>query len=258
LSEALKKGVVEAGYRGELTARLLLLNAWDCCIKKKNEKEKNSDDTNISKNYFRFVTLEEFLKSLLADNVYKKIKNRLEETVKFTGRKFSEAYIKFTHFINITYTPDRKDLENALIRGVAFSCKRNQQGADIIIPTYMGTLDETVDEDRISYILIQVKNHSTNNKGHGYLKSATTMLSPAYIGIEDLSHMPFLSLYLQLGAKSESSDVPKSESTKTRNMTSCKRKIAEVLEDYKTDAKETRKEFIKKIRLENMEDSSAS
>ncbi|CAG8831448.1 30742_t:CDS:1, partial [Racocetra persica] len=159
LSEALKKGVVEAGYRGELTARLLLLNAWDCCIKKKI-----LDDTNISKNYFRFVTLEEFLKSLLVDNVYEKIKNRLEETVKFTGRKFSEAYIKFTHFINITYTPKRKDLGDALIRGIAYSCKRNQQGVDIIIPLYMGTLDEKFNEDRISYILIQIKNHATNNK----------------------------------------------------------------------------------------------
>ncbi|CAG8772474.1 11839_t:CDS:1, partial [Racocetra fulgida] len=76
LSEALKKGVVEAGYRGELTARLLLLNAWDCCIKKKNEKEKSFDDTDI---IFRFVTIEDFLRSLLADNVYEKIENRLEK-----------------------------------------------------------------------------------------------------------------------------------------------------------------------------------
>ncbi|CAG8826329.1 32652_t:CDS:2, partial [Racocetra persica] len=30
LSSALKNGVVEGGYRGELVARLLLLNAWDC------------------------------------------------------------------------------------------------------------------------------------------------------------------------------------------------------------------------------------
>ncbi|CAG8819230.1 3338_t:CDS:2, partial [Racocetra fulgida] len=156
LSEALKKGVVEAGYRGELTARLLLLNAWDCCIKKKILDENNM---NISKNYFQFVTLEEFLKSLLADNIYEKIKNRLEETVKFTGRKFSEAYIK-----------------DALIRGIAYSCKRNQRGADIIIPLYLGTLDEELNEDRISYILIQVKNHSTNNRGYEYLKSATTCL----------------------------------------------------------------------------------
>ncbi|CAG8849777.1 33684_t:CDS:1, partial [Racocetra persica] len=167
-----------------------------------------------------------FLKSLLADNVYEKIKNRLEETVKFTGRKFSEAYIKFTHFINITYIPDRKDFRDALIRGIAYSCKRNQRGADIIIPLYLGTLDEELNEDRISYILIQVKNHSTNNRGYEYLKSATTCLSPAYIGIEDLPYMPFLSLYLQLGAKSELADVP-SKSTTTRNMDSCKRKIAE-------------------------------
>ncbi|CAG8466195.1 3318_t:CDS:2 [Diversispora eburnea] len=30
--DPLKKGIVEAGYRGELTARLLLLKAWDDCI----------------------------------------------------------------------------------------------------------------------------------------------------------------------------------------------------------------------------------
>ncbi|CAG8841880.1 12447_t:CDS:2, partial [Gigaspora margarita] len=256
LSEALKKGVVEAGYRGELTARLLLLNAWDCCIKKKILDEKKTNDTNISKNYFRFVTLEEFLKSLLVDNVYEKIKNRLEETVKFTGRKFGEAYINFTHFINIRYIPDRKNLGKALIRGIAFSCKRNQRGADIIIPLYMGTLDENFNEDRISYILIQVKNHSTNSR-YEYKKSATTFLSPAYVGIEDLPYMPFLSLYLQLGAKSESADVP-SKFTTTRNMGSCKRKIEEVLKGYETDAKETGKEFIKKIRLENNRDSDAS
>ncbi|CAG8749230.1 12114_t:CDS:2, partial [Racocetra fulgida] len=71
LSEALKKGVVEA----ELTARLLLLNAWNCCIKKKILDE---NSMNTSKNYFRFVALEEFLKSLLVDNVYEKIKNRHE------------------------------------------------------------------------------------------------------------------------------------------------------------------------------------
>ncbi|CAG8630752.1 19862_t:CDS:1 [Racocetra persica] len=41
-------------------------------------------------------------------------------------------------------------------------------------------------------------------------------------------------------------------------MDSCKRKIAEVLEDYTTDAEGTGKEFIKKIRLGKKEDSDAS
>ncbi|CAG8522319.1 12399_t:CDS:2, partial [Dentiscutata heterogama] len=210
----------------------------------------------LSKALKKGIVEAEFLKSLLADNVYEKIKNRLEETVKFTGRKFSEAYIKFTHFINITYIPDKKDLRDALIRGIAYSCKRNQRGAGIIIPLYMGTLDEKFNEDRISYILIQVKNHSTNNRGYGYKKFATSCLSPAYIGIEDLLYMPFLSLYLQLGAKSELTDIP-SKFTTTCKIDLCKRKIAKVLENYKMDAKGTEKEFIKKIRL-GKEDSDTS
>ena len=73
LSSALKKGVVEAGYRGELTARLLLLRAWDDCIKKKRPH-----GADVGNDYSRFVTMDEFLKSL-AESVYRKIEDRLKE-----------------------------------------------------------------------------------------------------------------------------------------------------------------------------------
>ncbi|CAG8605489.1 725_t:CDS:2, partial [Cetraspora pellucida] len=142
----------------------------------------------------------------------------------------------------------RKDLENDLIYGIAYSCKRNQQEVDIIIPLYMNTLNEKFNKDHILYILIQIENYATNNKGYGYLKSATTCLSPAYIGIKDLLYMSFLSLYLQLGAKSELVDVS-SKFTETPNMTSCKCKIAEILEDYKTDTKEIGKKFVRRLDL---------
>ncbi|CAG8695558.1 10947_t:CDS:2, partial [Racocetra fulgida] len=52
LSSALKKGVVEA-----------------------DDSKKDLNDTNASENYFRFVTIEDFLRSLLADKVYEKIEN---------------------------------------------------------------------------------------------------------------------------------------------------------------------------------------
>ncbi|CAG8498256.1 4133_t:CDS:2 [Funneliformis caledonium] len=107
--------------------------------------------------------MNEFLKSLLIDNIYRKIENHLEEQVKFTGTKF-------------------------------------------------------------------------DNKGDDYPLSATALLSPAYIGIEELPHMPFLSLYLQLGA------------------TRCK--IEEVLKNYQTDDDETRENFIKKIRIDDNNDVS--
>ncbi|CAG8831877.1 11791_t:CDS:1, partial [Gigaspora margarita] len=250
LSSALKKGVVEAGYRGELTARLLLLKAWDNCIQKKHPGSRD-----IGNDYSHFMTINEFLKSLLADNVYKKIEDNLKTQVKFTGTTFGEAYIKFTHFINVTYTPNRKNLGKALMRGVAFSCKRNQRGVDIIIPIYMGILHERLNEDRISYILIQVKNWATDNKGDDYPLSATAKLSPAYIDIEKLPYMPFLSLYLQLGAIAEFADVP-TEFIQTRQVTLCKRKIEEVLEDYQAGDIETRGEFVKKIRIDDDKDIS--
>nr|CAG8532985.1 1751_t:CDS:2 [Entrophospora candida] len=157
-------------------------------------------------------TRNEFLKSLLTVDVYRRIENHLEEQVKFTG----EVYIKFTHFINITYTPDRKSLS---------------------------TLDEKLSKDHISYVLIQVKNWSTDNKGDDYLLSTTASLSPAYIGIEELPHMPFLSLYLQLGATKEFIDVPTEffESPQTY---------------YQTDDDEARENFIKKIRIDDNNDAS--
>ncbi|CAG8509659.1 8578_t:CDS:2, partial [Racocetra fulgida] len=76
------------------------------------------------------------------------------------------------------------------------------------------------------------------------------LLSPEYIEIEKLSHMPFLSLYLQLGARTEFADVPK-EFIQTHQVTSCKCKIKDVLKDYQAGDIETRSEFVKKIRIDD-------
>ncbi|CAG8744215.1 25005_t:CDS:10 [Cetraspora pellucida] len=153
----------------------------------------------LSKALKKGIVEDEFLKLLLVDNVYKKIKNHLEET--------------------------RKDLGDALIHS---------------------TLDEKFNDNRISYILIQIKNHTTNNKGYGYLKSATTCLQ-----LLDCNYLTATTC-----AKSELANVL-SKFTETPNMTSCKCKIAEVLEDYKIDTKETGKKFVKKIRLKNKKVLSA-
>ncbi|CAG8717388.1 1410_t:CDS:2, partial [Funneliformis mosseae] len=74
------------------------------------------------------MTLAKETKVNLSETMAIVIQNCLQEQVLFIGTEFGEAYIKFTHFIRINYTPNRKDLRDALIRGVAFSCKRNQRG----------------------------------------------------------------------------------------------------------------------------------
>ena len=77
-------------------------------------------------------------------------------------------------------------------------CRDNEKGVDIIIPIFIGGIDTLLDADRISYILIQVKNLQKDKSDNICLASATTALSPSRVGIEDLPHMPFLSLYMQL------------------------------------------------------------
>ncbi|RIB07563.1 hypothetical protein C2G38_2214076 [Gigaspora rosea] len=243
LISSLQNGGVEGGYRGELVARLLLLKAWDGVYKKLKVPF-----TRI--HYSRFMTLSVFLKSLLADNAYEKISSRLKEQVSFTGTEFGKAYIKFTHFISISYTPDRKDLLDALIRGVAFSCKRNQKGVDIIIPMYIGSLDEKPSEDRISYILIKIKNLTKDIKGGGYPQSATVFLSPSSSDIEKLPHMPFLSLYMQLGSSKEFFEDP-SEIIETKSAGSRKRKLEEALQNYSINYNDTRDGFLKRIKNED-------
>ncbi|CAG8821819.1 4112_t:CDS:2, partial [Racocetra fulgida] len=104
-------------------------------------------------------------------------------------------------------------------------------GVDIIIPMYIGTLNEEPNEDRISYILIQVKNLTKDVKDRGYPQSATVLLSPSNAEIEKLPHMPFLSLYMQLGSSKEFSEDP-SRIIETKRAGSRKRKLEEALNDY--------------------------
>ncbi|CAG8462458.1 27207_t:CDS:1 [Dentiscutata erythropus] len=115
----------------------------------------------------------------------------------------------------------------------------------------MSALNERLNKDRILYILIQVKNWSTDNKDDDYLCFAIAKLSPEYIKLEKLLYMPFLSLYLQLGSTAKFFNVP-TEYIQTCQVKLYKRKIEEVLKDYQIgDNIKTRSEFVKKIRIDD-------
>src|SRR5688572_13002817 len=106
LTLALKKGAVEASYHEKLVARLLLLKAWhDICNEKKNQLLTDNGNYYSSPNM-----LNDFLKALVANNLYNMIENCFQEWVLFTGIIFGKAYVKFSHFVSITYTSNRKHL----------------------------------------------------------------------------------------------------------------------------------------------------
>jgi hypothetical protein len=243
LASTFKEGVVLGGYRGELVARFLLLRAWDVAC----DKRIQSTTLTVNNQYSLSMPLGDFLKSLLASEAYEKLAPHLEDEKDSTYMQSTlcNALIKFTHFVKVTYTPSRQELLQFFIRGAAILCKECEKGADIIIPIFMGKVGTSLDADRISYVLIQVKNLQNDAWDDAYPSSATSALSPARIGIEDLPHMPFLSIYMQLRSHTNRFEIPNSPKLRTtKETTRLKRIISEVGDEYLV-----RDEFLKKARL---------
>ena len=81
----------------------------------------------------------------------------------------------------------------------AVLCKRNQTGIDMILPLFSGSEDDDLSPDKFSYMLIQIKNHKGKKVDSDFPNSATSLLTPVYTGLEE-PYLPFLSLYMSLGA----------------------------------------------------------
>ncbi|KAG9292749.1 hypothetical protein G9A89_002673 [Geosiphon pyriformis] len=193
LINMMKEGLVEGGYRGEVVARLILLHAWDraCDALPSLINEESS-------NWFsRPMPLVSYLKYLLNYKVYCDVICKMDEDD--IKKKLLKAYIRFNHFVAITYTPRPRHILEALKRGTAFVCKRNQQGTDLIIPLVMNIgIHGHMSLENISYVLVSVKNYQ-KSADNNYFNNATSMNSPSNVRIEQLPTLPFLSLYMQFG-----------------------------------------------------------
>ncbi|CAG8647176.1 8011_t:CDS:2, partial [Ambispora gerdemannii] len=142
LINALREGSVKGGYRGELVARLILMMAWDkACFEYSH--------TQVANQFSRPMTLQQYFKDLLFPEVWRELQDKLSP-------ELQNARIRFTHFIHVTYTPSPKQLLEFFRRGAA---------------------DEEFSFDKVTYVLIQVKNYQSG-KDPIYLMTATSLLSP--------------------------------------------------------------------------------
>jgi hypothetical protein len=88
-------------------------------------------------------------------------------------------------------------LANLWARHAALQCCFNQESLDLLIPTYRGSMTDFFDPDRLSAIIVQVKNNTTGDPRAG------DALRP--IGISnDLSEpLPYLAILMEFGAESK-------------------------------------------------------
>ncbi|CAG8670090.1 3660_t:CDS:2, partial [Paraglomus brasilianum] len=192
LLDALQTGYVKPGYCGELVAHLLLTIAWD-------QATKNKEILSLHNN-----------KAL----GYTKDQKNYEDEIQGLPhtQRLANGLLAFTHFIplTITYTPTQTELRSLFIRFAAVICKHNQAGVDLILPVWLVLVQDGsnhISSDLMSYFLIQIKNW---NKFYDddWPASATSKLSKKYVFKsesastgEEGNLLPYLSLYLQLGAQ---------------------------------------------------------
>ena len=164
LVRSLQNGQINADFRGELVARLLLLMAWDRCVL----EGQRPSDAFTSTRFLDAVPLVRFLVSLL----------RLDDQVMADlSVTFEHATVRCTHFVEIDYVPDSADLLELFKRGAAAISKENQAGTDIIIPLVICKDTSTeVTPHMVSCIMIQVKNRRDGDPG--YPETAATLQTP--------------------------------------------------------------------------------
>ena len=190
LIQSLRNGMVDAGFRGELVARILLLLAWDkCCIANLVDKE----SVLSSGVFLRAVPLMGFLETLLNldDSTIKMLKAKLD------GAK-GTAWVRCSHFIKIDYVPNSEHLLMLYQRGAVAITKELQAGVDIVIPiVFAEGRDVPITKSMMSCAFLQAKNRQRLDAQYPY--SATTGLTDAACGIEVSKDLPFMSLYMSLG-----------------------------------------------------------
>ncbi|CAI2177915.1 1964_t:CDS:2 [Funneliformis geosporum] len=181
IAQSFNQGVVEPGKRGEIVGELILILTRQKLYKRLKRAKKATFYTGEIKLFI-------FLEDLLKNNIV--LKKNYDE-----HKFFKDANISFTRFVTIRTIPTLSDLEKGYKSCVAFNLKRNQQGADFLIPVKCN--------GKYTVWVIQIKNHNLLKCNSGVTEDSTSKLEPKYVFSKtDLAKLesPYLAMYWQLGA----------------------------------------------------------
>ena len=183
LTDACRTGLVEAGVRGELVARILLLMAMDACRSGVDDPIRHAMPLNVSS----------FLNNLFgADNVFKVVTGSGQWSEE-DAVDFMDGSVNFNHFLYVDYTPTNVDLKRYFKNNAAIFCRRNQPIIDLIIPVYLGGAEES-----FTSILVQVKMHE---KGTGLKDLPADIELKTGMRKTHEERKPTLYLFMQLGQR---------------------------------------------------------
>jgi hypothetical protein len=219
-----EEGLASKGERGELVARILLLQAATNVAESifRNSKTQGSHALpdvlpivySVPISVISFLTVllgEEFTNHLCAstpDNV------KVNKTFK---DYFQDAYLRLTHFSRAADDSAVKShtMPAAMARAMGFECRMGQEMVDIVIPVVLRR-DAKLDENVMTAILVQVKNcdrmmptNSTviNEKKLGFFPTTQASLDSDENLFGGLR--PYISIVMELGIQPTTSQTVK-------------------------------------------------
>jgi len=199
IAQSFSQGVVEPGKRGEIVGELILILTRQKLCKRSIRDKKASFFTGE-------IRLCTFLGDLFKNNTV--LKGNHDD-----HRFFKDANISFTRFVTIRTIPTLDDVKKGYKSCVAFNLKRNQQGADFLIPVKCN--------DKYTVWVIQIKNHNLPKCNSDITEDSTSKLEPNYVFSKtDLAKLevPYLAMYWQLGAhQTDIKEVEWGTSSRTRD-----------------------------------------
>jgi hypothetical protein len=176
-------GVSDKGYSGELTMQI-------CCIAAYAKCEKLFDTIDM-KDWARIksVSLTNFLKALLSEEIYEKVLNALDDP-----KLLDEKVVRVGQFVIFNSDVDTSVLLESFKRGCGMVCHPTVSGCNIIIPVFCSSdPNEKLVEELMTCITIQI---IVGGEFHSWIYHG---MRPSLCGISELpKHLPYLSLYVSL------------------------------------------------------------
>ncbi|KAF8992357.1 hypothetical protein BDQ17DRAFT_1332330 [Cyathus striatus] len=194
LSHHVNKGVINVGYCGELTSRLLLTMAY--------RKATQISAVNL---YSGGCGIVPFLEALYTDEHINLILNHVPDNRRSGSNSrrlrevFASSWIRFTHFDRTDYDDDVSsfDILTAFVCGVAIICTTRQVTTiNIIIPVLLDK-DKPLSESNMSAILIRTSSHDTVRRVAWY------HIDEEEIGLfrDNTLERPYIRMVMDLGVR---------------------------------------------------------
>jgi hypothetical protein len=213
LSRAIGRHLLARGERGELTARLFMILAYDAACRQKPDShhQSNLKHEYHGLTYHRPISVIDFVKTLFAPKWHETILSSrpVGDKAGLPFREaFSSAYLCFSHFsLADDYDIIKRDeIYKLLLRGVALQCRNYQKEIDYLFPVLfedptqqLATGDRHVTkiaQENASILQIQVKNRKSTES----LTISPTITQPE----NSTNALPVLSFLLELGDASKS------------------------------------------------------